>query len=74
MDRRKDGRVGDAVSSLKEGVGERDCGSMLVAMHCSPDKHEPSTLLNTEPRRRVVMLEEEVNRVHEVEGRACTIG
>jgi len=35
MDGREEGRVGDAVSSLKEGVGEGDCGSMMVTLYCT---------------------------------------
>jgi hypothetical protein len=46
MVRRKEGRVGDAVSTLKEGVGEGDCGSMLVTLHCTaPTSTNPQRYL-----------------------------
>jgi hypothetical protein len=38
-------------------------------LHC-PDKHEPSPLPDTEPRRCVVMLEEEAKRAHIGEGQS----
>jgi hypothetical protein len=69
LDGQTKGRAGRGCSLESEGRCGRERLWLHVgghALHC-PDKHEPSTLLNTEPRRRVVMLEEEINRVHEVE-------